>query len=751
MKTKLLKIFGRVQGVGFRPFVYRIAKELNLNGYVLNSTTCVEIALQGKEENIEKFIEKLKNEPPPLSKIERIENKIIETENFYDFKIYKSKEEEGFNLISPDIAICKDCLKEMFDKSDRRYKYPFINCTNCGPRYTIIEELPYDRENTTMKVFKMCSDCESEYLDPSSRRFHAQPNACFICGPKIWIEDVKENKIIEEDIFKEISKLLSLGEIILIKGVGGFHIACDATNSNAVRTLRKLKNRPSKPFALMMKDIEMVNKYCFVDKKEEEILLSKERPIVLLKINDLLEISSFVAPDNKYLGIMLPYAPYHYLIFEEFNKPIILTSGNLLDEPIIKDNDEAKEKLKKFSKYFVLHNREIKRRVDDSVVFVEREKIGFIRRARGYVPDPIKVSIDLKPTLGLGGELKNTFSLGYQNYVFISPHIGDLKDKETLDVYEKTIEEYIKLFKINPEILVCDLHPQYLSTEFGDKFKSYLDVKYIQHHKAHGFSLILDQDIKDDIVIFSFDGTGYGEDKNIWGGEVFYGNINSLKRVAHFKYFPITKSDYIIEKPERIAYLYIKTYLEEFLDRLTFNMTLFEREILDKLIEKNENLILTSSLGRIFDLVSSILDIKKEISYEGEAAISLEMVALESDLKFSFYDYKIIEENENIEIDFKEIIKGIILEKKHKNKSDIAKKFHYTISKICLDISKKLKEKKGVKNVGFTGGVFQNRLLIKMINDIFNNEGFELYFHNKVPPNDGGISLGQVILGKKED
>lgn len=749
MKTRLLKVFGRVQGVGFRPFVYRIAKELNLTGYVLNSTTGVEIALQGKEENIDKFIEKLKSEPPPLSKIEKIENKIIEMETFFDFKIYKSKEEEGFNLISPDIAICKDCLNEIFDISNRRYKYPFINCTNCGPRYTIIEELPYDREKTTMKVFKMCSDCESEYLDPSSRRFHAQPNACFTCGPKIWIEDLNEGKFIEEDIFKETSRLLNLGEIILIKGVGGFHIACDATNSNAVKTLRELKNRPTKPFALMMKDIEMVKKYCFVNTKEEEILLSKERPIVLLKIKELLDISFFVALNNKYLGIMLPYAPYHYLIFEEFNKPIILTSGNSLDEPIIIDNNEAKEKLKKFSKYFVLHNREIKRRVDDSVVFVETGKTGFIRRARGYVPDPIKVSIDLKPTLGLGGELKNTFSLGYQNYVFMSPYIGDLKDKETLFVYENTVEEFIKLFKINPEILVCDLHPQYLSTEFGEKFKNYLDVKYLQHHKAHGFSLILDHDIKDDIIIFSYDGTGYGEDKNIWGGEVFYGSINGLKRVAHFKYFPITKSDYIIEKPDRIAYIYTKTFLKEFLNKISFNINQFEKEILDKLIEKNENLILTSSLGRIFDIVSSILDIKKEISYEGEAAVSLEMAALESDLKFSFYDYKIIE-NEIIEIDFQETIKGIILEKEHKNRSDIAKKFHYTISKICLDISKKLKEKYNVKNVGFTGGVFQNRLLINIINDIFKVEDFELYFHNKVPPNDGGISLGQIILGKKE-
>ncbi|MBC7195573.1 MAG: carbamoyltransferase HypF, partial [Caldisericia bacterium] len=371
----------------------------------------------------------------------------------------------------------------------------FINCTNCGPRYTIIEDLPYDREKTTMKVFKMCEDCFREYKDPMTRRFHAQPNACFKCGPEIWIENLNKEKIIKENIFKEISNYLQNGNIILIKGIGGFHIAVDATNDEAVLLLRKRKRREAKPFALMMKDLDMIKDYCYVSEKEEEILTSKERPIVLLKIKDLKDISKFVAPNLNYLGVMLPYAPYHYLIFEEFNKPIILTSGNLSDEPIVKDNDEAKEKLSKISKIFVMHNREIKHRVDDSVVFLEKDNFFFIRRARGYAPDPIKIPISLKPTLSLGGELKNTFSLGYKNYVFMSPHIGDLKDKDTLQVFEETIFEYTKLFKISPEILIIDLHPQYLSTEFGEKFKNYVELKYIQHHKAHALSLMLDREI----------------------------------------------------------------------------------------------------------------------------------------------------------------------------------------------------------------------------------------------------------------
>jgi len=749
MKTYLFKIYGRVQGVGFRPFIYKLAKELGLKGYVLNTSSCVEISLQGEKSSIDNFIKKVKNEAPPLSKIERIEDYIFEEEGYTDFSIKESKKDKGFNFISPDIAICNECLEELLNPEDRRYKYPFINCTNCGPRYSIIEDLPYDREKTTMKVFKMCDDCYKEYKDPESRRFHAQPNACFTCGPEIWIENLNEGKKIKENIFKELSNLLKKGEIVIIKGVGGFHIACDATNSDVVNRLREKKKRPTKPFALMMKDIDMIRKYCFVNEKEEEILKSKERPIVLLKINDLKDITPLVAPDNKYLGVMLPYAPYHYLIFEEFSKPIIMTSGNLSDEPIIKDNEEAKEKLNHINNYFVLHNREIERRIDDSVVFIEKNNMNFIRRARGYAPDPIKIPISLKPTLSLGGELKNTFSLGLGNYVFMSPHIGDLKDKETLDVYENLIEDFIKLFKINPEMLVCDLHPQYLSTEFGEKFKKYLEVKYMQHHKAHGYSLILDREIEGDIIIFSFDGTGYGEDKNIWGGEVFVGNINELNRVAHFEYFPITKSDYIIEKPDRISYLYTKIFLKDYQKNLFKDMNTLEKEILDKMVEKNENIIYTSSCGRIFDIVSSILDIKKEVSFEGEAAISLEMVAYDSNETNSYNDYE-IRKKEFYEINLKKVIESIILDKNLLNKSDIARKFHNTIAKICIDISKILKEEYKINQVGFTGGVFQNRLLIRIINEIFKNEDFILYFHNRVPPNDGGISLGQIILGRKE-
>jgi hydrogenase maturation protein HypF len=747
MKTFIFKIYGRVQGVGFRPFVYRLAKELNLKGYVLNSSSGVTIVLQGEKEIVDKFIDKLKKDAPPLSKIEKIENSFLDLEEFNDFTIYESREDEGFNFISPDIAICEDCLKELFDPKDRRYKYPFINCTNCGPRYTIIEDMPYDREKTTMKIFKMCEDCEKEYKDPESRRFHAQPNACFECGPEIWIENLNEGKILKDDVFKELANLLQKGEIVLIKGVGGFHIVCDATNDKGVLSLRERKRRISKPFALMMKDIDMVKNYCYVNEKEEELLQSKERPIVLLKIKSLLPISKFVAPNLNYLGVMLPYAPYHYLIFEEFKKPLIFTSGNLSDEPIVKDNDEAREKLSNISKIFIFHNREIKHRVDDSVVFVEKNSKFFVRRARGYAPDPIKIHISLNPSLSLGGELKNTFSLGYKNYVFMSPHIGDLKDKDTLQVFEDTIFEYIKLFKITPEILIMDLHPQYLSTEFGERFKNYVELKYLQHHKAHAFSLILDREIKENSIFFSFDGTGYGEDGKIWGGEVFFGNLSELKRVAHFKNFEILKSDYAIENPKRILYLYIKKNFPEKLYLIEKKFSDFEIDILEKISQFKENLIETSSCGRIFDMVSSLIGIKDEVSYEGEAAILLEMESMK-DKNFDFYDFK-LNENEIIEIDFSSVIENIIFDLEKYDKSYIGRKFHNTIAKIIFELSKILREKYKTKKIGFSGGVFQNRLLINLICDIFKDSDFEIYFHERVPPNDGGISLGQIALGKE--
>ncbi|MEN2983667.1 MAG: carbamoyltransferase HypF [Dictyoglomaceae bacterium] len=745
-KTYRIKIYGIVQGVGFRPFIYKLAKELNLKGYIFNSTGSVHIKLQGDEEIIELFMQKILREHPPLSKIEKIEKEeILLEEKYEDFEIIESKEEQGFNFVSPDIAICSECLSEMYNPEDRRYKYPFINCTNCGPRYTIIEDLPYDREKTTMKIFKMCQECDKEYHDPLTRRFHAQPISCYNCGPSLWIYGEKTEDL--QNIFIKISEYLREGKILAIKGIGGFHLACDATNNNSVKTLRIRKKRPSKPFALMMRDLDMIKKYCYVREQEEKILISKERPIVLLLIKDLGDISPLVAPRNEYLGIMLPYAPYHYLIFDYFNRPLVMTSGNITDEPIVKDNEEAIEKLKNIADIFIFHNRNIARRIDDSVVFFEKDELQIIRRARGYAPDPIKIPITIKPILALGGELKSTFALGKENYVFVSPHIGDLKDKDTLEVYEETIREFIRLFKIEPEILVHDLHPQYLSTDFAKKFKKYLEIKSIQHHKAHFFSLILDREIKDEIICFSFDGTGYGEDGKIWGGEIFIGNIEEVKRIGHFKYFPIAGGDYAIENPQKIALSYLLKYFPEEVEKIFPHINSFEIEITKKMIEKEENIFYTSSCGRIFDLVSALLKVREHIDYEGQAAIELEMLAMKS-RETKHYSFEIIKEKEKFVIDVKPTIAQIIEELSITDKKDIGKKFHNTVSQIILSLSEILREEFKINKIGFSGGVFQNRLLLRTVVTLLEEKGFQIFTHKKVPTNDAGISLGQVILGR---
>lgn len=743
MKSYKIKITGRVQGVGFRPFVYRLAKSNNLTGWVLNSTGSVEILVQGNDSNIKNFIDTLNQDPPPLSHIETISEEIIEEEPYTDFSILKSKEDKGLNFISPDIAICDDCLREMRDPHDRRFGYPFINCTNCGPRYSIIEDFPYDREKTTMKVFKMCKQCDEQYHNPLSRRFHAQPNACSLCGPHMWIDGLDTK---DADIFKEIAKLLKDGQILAIKGIGGFHIACDATNESAVERLRNNKRRKSKPFALMMKDMDMVRKYCYVSEAEKEILQGKERPIVLLRIKDLLDISPLVAPNNLYLGVMLPYAPYHYLIFDEFDRPIVLTSGNLSEEPIVKDNTEAKEKLGHIVDNFVFHNRDIRNRVDDSVVFVEDNELTFVRRARGYAPDPLKITTEVTPVLALGGELKNTFAIASKNYVFMSPHIGDLKNLETLEVFEKTIDDFIHLFGINPEILVHDLHPQYLSTEFAEKFKSFMKVIPVQHHKAHILSLLLDRDIQAPIIGFSFDGTGFGEDGNIWGGEVFVGNLQELHRAAHFKYFPIAGYDYSIENPKRIAYSYL---VSNGMEDNTSNLPLssLEKDIIKGMIQNKKNIFYTSSCGRIFDMVSAILGIRSTVDYEGQAAVELEMCAMNSNTEDS-YPFEILK-GSPLEIDILPMIEKILEDREHVDKPVIARKFHNTIALVILSVAQLLREEYHINKVGLSGGVFQNRLLLNISSQLLKENKFEVYTHRRVPPNDGGISLGQVALAMK--
>lgn len=746
VRTTVLKVYGRVQGVGFRPFVYKTARELGLRGYVLNSSGNVKIILQGDQEKINKFEERLKREAPPLSYISAIEREeSFELELFEEFFIKESEKEDGFVFVSPDIAICEECYREMKDPKDRRFNYPFINCTNCGPRYTIIEELPYDRASTTMKRFNMCENCEKEYKDPVSRRFHAQPISCFECGPRLWIKSKDGDQTIGSgvglELIKKITDLIKQGKILAIKGVGGFHLVCDATNNEAVALLRKRKNRAHKPFALMMKDITMVEKYLYLDSKEKKLLLSKERPILLLKIKNLGDISELVAPNLLYLGVMLPYAPYHHLMFDFLDVPVVMTSANISGEPIISDNKEAETKLNTIVDYYIFHDRDIRHKTDDSVGFVVNGNFQIIRRSRGYAPDPIILPIKVKPSLALGGELKSCFTLAKDNIAIPSPYIGDLTNKATYEFYTDTLKEYLHLFKIEPEIIITDLHPLYVTTELGLDFSKFMEVKQIQHHKAHIYSLILDRGFKGRLIGFSFDGTGYGEDEHIWGGEVFIGSIEEgLQRVYHFEYFPIVGADYAIENPKRILLCYLSYNLPKFIEKVRYKYSEAELSIITKMIE-TKDILYTSSLGRIFDMVSSLLDIRDSITYEAQAAIELEMVATKSNI-LDIYPYELKQDT----IEIKETLVEIIKDKERgENIPDIARKFHNTIVDLMVNIGKLLRDLYDIDYVGFSGGVFQNRLLLSLSIELFQANGFNILIHKNVPCNDGGISLGQLV------
>lgn len=742
ISSKHIRVYGIVQGVGFRPFVYRLAKEYNLNGWVLNTSSSVEIEIEGKEDDIKAFIRDLNERKPPLAVIEHIEIEDTDLNHFKDFIIKESKEDLGYQLISPDIAVCSDCLRELFDPKDRRYRYPFINCTNCGPRFTIIRDIPYDRSNTTMDRFKMCQDCEKEYNDPMNRRFHAQPNACPVCGPKIWLEGIEA-----DDPIKETARLLKDGKIIAIKGLGGFHLACDATNDRVIRILRERKRRGYKPFAVMMKDIETIKEYCYLSPEEEDILTSPQAPIVLLRIKELKDISREVAPNNNYLGVMLPYTPLHHLLLREVSIPLVMTSGNLSEEPICQENEEALERLKGIADYFLLNDRDIYSRYDDSVIFFIEDRPQIIRRARGYAPSPIRLPLETRETLGCGGELKNTFCLTKERYAFVSQHIGDLENLETLEHFISTLELYKRLFRIEPEIIACDMHPDYLSTRYALSFEGRLPIVRVQHHHAHIVSCMVENNIIGPVIGISLDGSGYGLDGAIWGGEILIADYTSFERKAHLEYLPMAGGEIAIKRPFRLAIGYLYSLFKE-IPKLPFLDEVPEEEIMivKEQIDKNINTPLTSSMGRLFDAVSSMLNICKEASYEGQPAVELEMASREIETD-ECYRWDIDTNDDIFILKVKPMFEGIIEEIDKIPKELISAKFHNTIAMMLADVALLLKEKTKIERVVLSGGCFQNRRLLKKILSLLAKRGFQVITHHYIPCNDGGISLGQAIVG----
>ena len=781
-----IKITGIVQGVGFRPFVYGLAKDLGLKGWVRNTSAGVDIDVEGNHTKIDHFLKTLNNGAPPLSRIDTLDVDYGEPKGFNSFDILHSESIPGaFIPISPDVSICDDCLRELFDPDDPRYLYPFINCTNCGPRFSIIKDIPYDRPLTTMGVFEMCEFCMNEYQDPLNRRFHAQPVACPNCGPHVWLEESggKNTHLHQKDAIDAVIQLLKIGKIISIKGLGGFHLACDATNLEAVKELRNRKLRVDKPFALMMADIETVRNHCFVNNAEETILLSRERPIVLLERKPGSDVSIFVAPNQNTLGVMLPYTPLHYLLFGDPNdrkgtksypSALVMTSGNLSEEPIAYKNQEAIEHLNNLADAYLMHNRDIHMRTDDSVVRLgiadKQKKVNecnqkhppfMIRRSRGYAPDSISLPFKACRVLAVGPELKNSFCLLNDRYAFLSHHIGDMENYETFKSFEEGIEHYEKLFRIEPEVLACDLHPNYLSSRYAFERanENGLPLFKIQHHHAHIASCMVDNGLSSDHTVLgiSFDGTGLGSDDAIWGGEFLISDYLGYQRFAHLEYSPIPGGDAAIKKPYKLALAQLWHHNIDWDDDL-FPVKAAcgdELTLIHSMLEKNINSPLTSSIGRLFDSVSSLIGVRNGINYEAQAAIELEAIVDHYESKS--YPFEIIKSKRQDKVDDKQI-KPIILGTKtlfqsiiedlgkKTHQSRIAARFHNGLVKATIEICQLARKIHGINEIVLSGGVWQNMVLLERAYQRLNKDGFTVYIHKNIPTNDGGLSLGQAVI-----
>ncbi len=829
-----ISITGVVQGVGFRPFVYNLARRLGVRGWVLNHSGGVDIEVEADPETLTAFLAGLRAEAPPLAHIASLEATPIPSNGYTTFEIRHSEAQAGrFVLISPDVATCPDCLRELFDPADRRYRYPFINCTNCGPRFTLITDIPYDRPNTTMRVFPLCDACRAEYENPADRRFHAQPNACPVCGPQLSLvipqpstvqlpasgfqQPASSNQLpatsnqlpvssnqqpassnqppatshqppatsfqqpatslqlpatssqppaSSDEILSWASELLLRGGILALKGLGGFQLACDATAAEAVRRLRERKRRPHKPFAVMVASLEEARLYCEILPEEAALLTSPQAPIVLLRRRTpdgavgRAPVAPEVAPNQRTLGLMLPYTPLHHLLLRDVGRPLVMTSGNLSEEPIAKDNDEALERLAGIADAFLLHDRDIYARYDDSVVQVGRfanpksgsptPKLQVVRRARGYAPFPIPLPFEVGQVFAAGPLLKNTFTLTRERYAFVSQHIGDLENLETLEHYEAALATYQRLFRIAPERVVCDLHPDYLSTRFAEDFARAHGLPVptrVQHHRAHIAACLADNGWPRDggpVIGVALDGTGYGDDGAIWGGEWFLGDYNGLRRVAHLEPLPLPGGDAATRAPWRITVAYLHALLEpeDFPADLCFaGFCPGEAGFIRQQIEKGLNVPRTTSMGRLFDAVSALLGVRSEISYEAQAAIELEQLAWGAQdwrpFPFTIEDgvvrlaplfYALLETLE----------RGGAL-------PDIAARFHATVARMVLEVCVRLRDVSGVTTVALSGGVFQNALLLDLTVPMLEAADFDVLVHHQVPCNDGGLSLGQAV------
>lgn len=730
-----------MQGVGFRPFVYRLAKKYNLNGNVANRTDGVVVNLYGDDKLIKSFEDDIIKLAPPVAVIKNIFLTDASNE-FHDFEILPSENNEQVTEISPDIAICNDCLEDL--KSQKhRINYPFINCTNCGPRFSIVKKIPYDRPNTSMNEFKMCSTCNQEYNNVLDRRFHAQPVACNYCGPTYLLNQESDfNKIMDQVVLR-----INNGEIAVVKGLGGYNIMCDAKNNNAIRRIREIKGRDGKPFALLFKNVESIKKYCVVNNKEQEVLESWQKPVVILE--EKLPIANYINNGINSVGAMLPYLPFHHLLFDKIKTDILVyTSANISGSPIISDDIFAKYVLKGKVDSLVTHNRKIENPLDDSVVKVVADNLQIVRRARGYVPKPIYLNKCIDGVFAVGAELKNAFGLGKNNSAIISQYIGDIKNLETYSFYENTIEKYFELFRFKPKVIACDMHPEYLSSQLAEKINSSnlngnkIPIVRVQHHHAHIASCLAENQINDKVIGICFDGTGYGTDENIWGGEFLISDSRSFERYAHFEYMRMPGGDMAVQEPWRMLFAYLSNISYKNIKGLSCYNEIqdVELEWVSNMLLKNINSPLTSSSGRLFDSVSCLLNLCTKQTFDAEAPMRLESIIDKYETGYYSYTYY------NRIIKFGETISSILNDLERIEIGKISAKFHNTIVQVILDVSDRIRKETGISNVVLSGGTFQNKYLLEKTIHILNHNKFEVYTNRLVPPNDGGIALGQLIV-----
>jgi hydrogenase maturation protein HypF len=736
---------GVVQGVGFRPFVYGLAHRHGLAGWVLNTSAGVQIDVEGGSQMVDAFQRELVALAPPLARIEGIEAQDAEPSGAQGFAIRESQAQEGrYQLVSPDIATCHACRREIFDPTDRRYRYPFTNCTNCGPRFTIIDDIPYDRPQTTMRAFRMCPACQAEYDDPLDRRFHAQPNACPVCGPQLSLVDTSGLPI-PGDPLLAAAGALQRGETVALKGLGGFQLACDATSQSAVARLRQRKRRPDKPLAVMVSDLDAARRHCDLTLGEEALLSSPAAPIVLACWRPESTICHGVAPGIGYLGVMLPATPLHHLLAREAGVPLVMTSGNLSEEPIARDNEEALRRLAGIADVFLMHNRDIYSRYDDSVYAIEAGAARLVRRARGHAPFPIKLPFSATtPVLACGAELKNTFCLARDEYAFLSQHIGDLENLETLDHFRDTLALYQRLFRIKPEVIAHDLHPDYLATRFA--LEQPLPKVGVQHHHAHIVACMAENGVQDPVIGVALDGAGYGPDGTIWGGEFLLAEYGRYQRLGRLDQAPMPGGDLATHRPYRMAYGYLSTMLGDGALDLPFlaKIGADELSLMAQQLARGLNSPLTSSCGRLFDAVSALLGIRGVAGYEAQAAIELETLAANTDASLPF-DISEVDGLAVIELAtvFQSLVAGV---RAGLPVPELAGRFHNTVVAFCVAMCHRLRQSTGIGTVALSGGVFQNRRIFRQMLAALQSAGFTVLTHRLVPCNDGGISLGQAVV-----